>query len=85
MPFPQKMQMKKACPKRTGFYSLCTIRQLALNDSAYRAATSARTAVDASVSVDCVLAVALSDSAYGALTSAGTAADASVSNFISHE
>ena len=61
-----------------------SFRKLALRDSTYRASTSAGTAVNASVSVDYVLAVTLGDCAYRALTCAGTAADASARNYVCH-
>ncbi len=61
-----------------------SFRKLALRDSTYRAGTSAGTAVNASVSVDYVLAVTLGDCAYRALTCAGTAADASARNYVCH-
>ena len=61
-----------------------SFRKLALRDSTYGASTSAGTAVNASVSVDYVLAVTLGDCAYRALTCAGTAADASARNYVCH-
>ena len=55
------------------------------DDGAVGAGVAARTAVQASGSVDHVLIVTLADSTGGANVCAGTAADASRSNLISHE
>ena len=52
--------------------------------SAYRTCALAGTAVDASGSVDNVLAVTLGNSGNGASVSASAAADAIVGNLISH-
>ena len=55
-----------------------------INESTYRAAASTGTAVNASVSVDLVLAVALSDSANRALASARAAHNAAATDNICH-
>jgi hypothetical protein len=64
------------------FYAV--ISKLSLYRSAYGAYISARTAINASVSVDFVCSVALRDSAYGTLVSTSTAHNALISDFISH-
>ena len=58
--------------------------ELLLNGSTNGANAVAGAALDASVSVDLVLAVAFSDSTDGALSLASAAADAIISNLVSH-
>ena len=53
--------------------------------SVYRASICARTAVDADISVDLVLAVTLGDSVHGAALSSSAASDASIGNLVSHD
>ena len=57
---------------------------LFLNRCVYRASVCARTASDALVCIDNVLAVTLSDAANGASICASAAADALIGNFVSH-
>ena len=57
---------------------------LFLNRCVYGASVCARTASDALVSVNNVLAVALSDAANRASICASAAADALIGNFVSH-
>jgi hypothetical protein len=52
--------------------------------SGNRASVSARTAVDAVVSVDYVLAITLADSAYRALIGTSAAGDAIIRNYVCH-
>lgn len=59
--------------------------ELVLHGSAHGAHTGTSAALDASVSIDFVLAVALSDSSHGALSLASAAADALVSDLVSHD
>ena len=59
--------------------------ELFLNRSANRANACARTATNALISVDLVLAVALADALYGAFCLASTASNAIVINLISHD
>ena len=58
--------------------------KLFCNRCANRTYAVARTAIDALVSVDVVLAVAFSDSFYRALVNASTAHNAFVTNNVSH-
>ena len=58
--------------------------KLFLRRSTYRTSVCARTAADALVSVDYVLAIALGDAAGGASVCASATADAFVRNFVCH-
>ena len=60
------------------------LSELLLNGSTNGANAVAGAALDASFSVDLVLAVALSDSGNGALISTSAAGDTSISNNVSH-
>ncbi len=64
-------------------FRLC-FRELFLNGSVNRANACARTAVDALLGIDNILAVAFADAAYRALALARTAAYAIIGNLISH-
>ena len=58
--------------------------ELLLHRSAHGAGVGASTAVDASISIDLILAVALSDRGDGAAIGASAAADALSSDLVSH-
>ena len=76
------MIVKKAEPSPAFFVFLKG--KLFLRRSTYRTSVCARTAADALVSVDYVLAIALGDAAGGASVCASATADAFVRNFVCH-